>query len=184
MSQRNVLGVVFALTFACGADDVDVAVRQPLAVSAAALAQPAPSSSAPELPKLSIAELDELRDPFAPKDEIQPPPPEREGVAFADSPVRSLKVSGTIDGVGDGKAIIADRDGETRVLSVGARIGQLEKTPDGLRGEWRIDSVRDGRVYLLREGGAMQAAIVLGEPAQSTGRKRSASKVGDRPSRR
>ncbi len=93
-------------------------------------------------------------------------------------------MNGTVDGVGYGKAIIAGADGETQVLSVGARLGQLENTPDGLRGEWRIDSVRNGRVYLLRDGGAMQAAIVLGDPAPSSGRKRSASKIVDRPSRR
>jgi hypothetical protein len=184
MNKRSGLWVAVALSFGCAGDDAPPLLEQPATVAGAPVALAQPSASAPLLPELTLAELDELRDPFEAEPQATLPPIEREGVAFADTPVRSLKVSGTIDGVGDGKAIIAGVDGETEVLSVGARIGQLEKTPDGMRGEWRIDSVRNGRVYLLRDGGAMQAAIVLGEPVAASGRKRSASKINDRPSRR
>jgi hypothetical protein len=184
MSQRSGLWVVVALSFACASDDAPPLLEQSIPVASAPVTLAEPTSSAPLRPLLTLAELDELRDPFETEPQATLPPIEREGVAFADTPVQTLKVSGTIDGVGDGKAIIRGADGETQVLSVGARIGQLEKTLDGKRGEWRIDSVRNGRVYLLREGGAMQAAIVLGEPVQASGRKRSASKISDRPSRR
>lgn len=184
MKQRSALWVVVALSFACGSDEAPPSLGQSIVVASAPVASAEASTSAAALPALTLEGLDELRDPFEAEAQAVLPPIEREGVAFADTPVRSLKVSGTIDGVGDGRAIVEGADGETEVLSVGARLGQLEKTPDGQRGEWRIDSVRNGRVYLLRDGGAMQAAIVLGGPVEATGRKRSASKINDRPSRR
>ncbi|MBL8742771.1 MAG: hypothetical protein JNK04_16800 [Myxococcales bacterium] len=171
--MRNAGWVVVALLFACvGEEPAPPVERSSVAVAAPSAAL---SAETPPLPPVALDDVDELRDPFEAEKAAPVAPIERVGVVFPDTPVRNLKVSGTIDGVGDGRAILEGPDGETQVLSVGARVGQLEKSPDGVPGQWRIDSVRNGRVYLLRDGGAMQGAIALGDSPDTSGRKRSSS---------
>ena len=187
MSHRTGLLLVVALAFACAADDAPEA-PQTRAPRGPLVQQPAPATASAPSASPDFAfderELQTLRDPFQSTDDAVVPPVDRDAVAFSDTPVRALKVSGTVAGVGEGKAIIANAAGETRVLAVGERLGQLEKTADGGSAEWRIDSVRDGRVFLLRQGGTASVALVLGEAANPSGRKRSASTVSDRPLRR
>jgi len=188
MSHRTGLLLVVALAFACAGDDAPEAPQTVAGPRGPVLQQPALATASTPSASPDFAfderELQTLRDPFQSTDDAVVPPVDRDAVAFSDTPVRALKVSGTVAGVGEGKAIIANAAGETRVLAVGERLGQLEKTADGGSAEWRIDSVRDGRVFLLRQGGTASVALVLGEAANPSGRKRSASTVSDRPLRR
>jgi hypothetical protein len=185
MRPRTLPLVAAALAFACVADEAPRG--QPAAPAAIGAApQHAPPIVATLAPAAEISETDftTLRDPFVPTVVPTPPPPERGDVAFAESPVRTLRVTGTIAGGAGGKAIVADDSGETRVLAVGERVGKPEAAADGSLAEWRVDRVREGNVVLVREGGNERPKVVLGEVAGASKRRRSSAKVGGGSSRR
>ncbi len=169
------LGVV---AIGCDADAPPPAAQWSASEPQAAAATPASPAPDSALPDFAEQDVDEsLRDPFQPPtDAAPPPPPERSDVSFHDQPARSLRVVGTVLGSGPPSAILGDGSGATEVLTVGDRLGALEKGADGAMLEWSVDRIREGRVFLRRDAGGVVQTAVLGEPTNVSQRNRSASR--------
>jgi hypothetical protein len=90
MSQRSAWWVVVALAFGCAGDEAPPSFQSLPAATTALAAAASPSGGAISLPVVTLGELDDLRDPFeAERQATTLPPIDRNGVAFANEPVRS-----------------------------------------------------------------------------------------------